>query len=227
MQPHAFLPDDSYRRLSVAVVPRHRVIRLHAATDLVRAATAGEVAACVIDPCRGRPGTIETLVAGVEAGDFPVLLYAPLDGRTMGDVLDLQRHSRADILFCMHDEQPAYLRRAVDGLGVASTASLVLRDLAPEFRRIPTQLGAPCVGLFGGVPIPETVSDFFARSNVKDRTGNRWTHGAGLRGAEAVLGCARLALTWDDVCDPASNLAEVAERAGIGGERALFDAYHT
>jgi hypothetical protein len=226
MQLHALLPDDSYRRLAVAAVPRHRVIRLHEAADLVRAASAGEVAACVIDPCSGRPGTIEALVAGVEAGDFPVLLYTLLNRSSVREILDLKRRSAADVLSCVHDEQPEYLRRAVDRLGLANAASLVLQELAPDFGRLPSQFGAECAGLFGGMSIPKSVSELFVRGDVKARTGNRWMNRVRLRSAECVLGCARLVLTWDGVCDPASNLAELAERAGIGGERALSDAYH-
>jgi hypothetical protein len=185
----------------------------------------GEVIACVIDPIRGRQAAIETLITGIEAGDFPVLLYTPLDARKVNEILDVQRRTGADILFFGRDDQAEHLRRAVDRMGTRSAASLLLQELAPEFRRLPMQLGAPCTGLFGGLSIPETVSELFALASVEVRTGNRWMNRAKLRGAERVLACARLMLTWDDVRDPASNLAHVAARAGIGSERALYNAY--
>lgn len=225
MQLHALLPEESHRRLLAAVGHRHKVIRLNTATDLVRAAAAGDVAACVVDPVRGRPGVMEMLGVGLETGDFPVLLYTPLDGSSIRDILELQRRSAADVLFCVHDEHPKYLRRAIDRMGLETAASLVLQELSPDFARLPAQLGAACVGLFGGVRIPETVSEFFARGDVTERTGNRWMGRARLRGAERLLGCARFVVTWDEIRDPESNLADVAERAGIGTERALYDAY--
>lgn len=225
MQLHALLPDDSHRRLLAAVAHRHKVIRLNAAADLVRAATSGEVAACVIDPIHRRQDTIEALIARIEAGDFPVVLYTTLDVNNVRAICDMQARSGADVLLREHDEQPEYLRRAIDRMGVPSAAPLALQELAPTFRQIPTQLGAPCVSLFAGLSIPGTVAEFFARSGVRERTGNNWMNRAGLRGAECVLGCARLMLTWDEVRDPASNLADVAARAGIGTERALNNAY--
>jgi hypothetical protein len=225
MQLHALLPDDSHRRLTAVVAHRHKVVRLSAVCDLARAATAGEVAACVVDPFRGRPGVIETLAAALESGDFPVLLYTSLDGSRVREVLELQQRSGADVLFCVHDEQPEYLRRAIDRIGAVSLAPLLLRELAPEFNQLPDQLGARCAGLFGGWGIPKTTSEFFAYSRVNERTGIRWMKRARLRGTEDLLRCARLVLTWEDVRDPASNLADVALRAGIGTERALYNAY--
>lgn len=226
MQLHALLPDESYRRLLAAVTPRHKVRRLISASDLSIAAGAGEVAACIVDPLARRPEALDALRGAISAGDFPVLIYTSLDSRGIGDILQLQRCGDADLLFREHDEQPQYLRAAIERMGTPSAASLVLRELAPNFGWLPSLLGSQFVGAFGGLPIPRTVPELFRRGGVKQRTGNRCMTRAHLRDAEHVLGCARLVRTWAEVCDPRSNLALVAERAGIGTERALSNAYH-
>ena len=227
MQLHVLLPDESYRRLLAVAVPRHRIVRLSSAKELLRAAMSNEVTACVLDPLGRRPDAIATLIAALGSGDFPVLLYTSLKGGAMHVILDLQRACGADILLRGHDEQPELLRAIVDQMGATTPASLVLRDLAPCFRRLPSVLGIQCVGLFGGQSIPATVPQFFSRAYLEQRTGNRWMRRVGLRDAEHLLGCARLMLTWNGVRDPAVNLELVAERAGIGTGRALTEAYHT
>lgn len=96
MQVHAFLPDDSHRRLLVALGQRHKAIRVNTVADLARVAATGEVSAAVIDPACGRPGSIDALAVALELGAFPVLLYTALDGSSVRELLELQRRSGAE-----------------------------------------------------------------------------------------------------------------------------------
>lgn len=124
-----------------------------------------------------------------------------------------------------HEEQPEYLRCAIDRIGAASVGSLILLELSREFSRLPVRLGAAFAGLFAGSPIPRTTAELFVRAGLPERTGIRWIRRVGLRGAKDLLRCARLALTWEEVRNPRSNLADIASRAGIGTERALYNTY--
>jgi AraC-like DNA-binding protein len=226
MRVHALLPEESYRRLLGVAEPRHEVVRLSFARELVQAFETGNAEACVIDPTGRRPGILELLVKTIEMHDCPVLIYAAIDKANIADILELQRCSAARLLLRGIDEQPELLRIELDQLGRASPSPLVLRDLAPALLQLPAGLRSTCIELFGGVDIPGSVPAFFQRAGVEERTGNRWMNRAGVVSAERLLASVRILHSWDDIHDHTLSLSRIAERAGFGTDRSLSAAYH-
>jgi hypothetical protein len=158
---------------------------------------------------------------------FSVLALASVGVAGVTAVIRLSLRCDCDVLFIEADDvsllMQVWLGRARRDISVPSR---VLRRILDVCEALPDELCAPCMGIFGGLPIPTDVGGLLERTGMQRRTADRHARAAGLAGLARVLRGARVARATEMFTrgSGAAPLPEVASAVGLPTVRALSDA---
>lgn len=222
----ALVPSDVVARIGPTIVRRLTIEFCASAAQLIHAVVTGHTNVIILDPTIVRPDTHARIIETVDAAGPGLVLYLPLTTDAARLVLDTTIRLRVECVFHTPNERLAHVMPQVCQVSTPSMPSLVLTEIAHAVTALPPMLGMVVVGMFGWLPIPDSVAEFAASARIERRSLERHLTAAGLTGPKRLIACARLARTWHDLQDHRLHIAIVAERNGFASIRTFTEQYH-
>lgn len=224
----AILPISLFRRVESALAGAADVRLCATTSEASIALRARSKRALIVDPTSVSESTLFALaVAAADAG-ASIVAYSAMEKISCSRILELARRWETEVVFLGAEQEREILSRAIDPARGLSVAARVLRDLASPLARLQgLQLRSASLSLFGWLPVPASVHDFYALSEGTDRTCERHLRRVGMRPGIRLLCCARVARAWEGLRRDATSVGPAGERPGCENERKLRDDFRS
>jgi AraC-like DNA-binding protein len=217
----AMLASEGNARLRAALPSSWTVRSARDLSDVVGVLETRERVAVVIDPTTISLRALTDLANTCARFGTRFLVYTALGIESAQCIVALPGKTDFDVVFHDAEGETAHLTSRLLALNEPSVQTLVLQGLRQAVLELPPELGREVVGLFGGIRVPSSPQELFARVAPGHR--RRWERAlsrAGLCNASLLLAAARLTRSWD-LLRTAESVSRVAELSGFASTRSF------
>jgi AraC-like DNA-binding protein len=217
------VPDEVWLFVPRIAIAAESVRRVHAVSSLCQLLRASSNAVALFDPSLVRADHLRTLEAVLAESDAcTIALVQPPLSPFASTVLSIASTVPTEIVLARSPFDGAELRRHLLSSSPSATARLLQR-MSGNFDRLPIRTLPGVLGLFGGLPIPHSVSSLSDTIGLSRRSLERQLHDAEIRGAKPLLDAARLTASWPVLGDQTGSIEHSAELSQFSSPRALND----